>query len=69
MPVKRRQAKRRLELPEPLQQIVDGVQVEFSDEAHALFVEAFYFGDYPDLPQDALERIFQHFQKWRAECR
>lgn len=69
MPVKRRIVKKRQVLPDGLQRIADGENVQYSEQVHDDLVTAIYFDEYPDFPTEAVPRGMDLLRKWRSGLR
>ena len=64
MPVKRRPTKARARYPEPIEQLIAGEVLEWSNENWHEMIGVFFFGDY-DVPPDARARARALLDEWR----
>jgi hypothetical protein len=64
MPVKRRTPKGRVQYPEPIQRLVDGDPLEFSEENRNAVLGVCYFNDYPGLSQEVRQRAGDLLTEW-----
>ncbi len=65
MPVKRRQAKGKLGHPPLIQQLLDGVAIEYSEEVNREVLDIYYFAWCDkNVPPEAIERAGAVLHGW-----
>jgi hypothetical protein len=65
MPRKRRFDKRRPTYPDAIERLLHGEPIEDTPENRQALIEATYFGDYPELPPDVVQRASKQLTAWR----
>lgn len=67
MPVKKRFDKRVPMYPEALLRLLDGEEIEDTEENQGAVIELYFFNRYPDPPQELRERCRDTLNRWSAE--